>query len=218
MVETPKATSFFFVDDHSYGVDSDDSSIYHTRSGVTLKLKPVSQMLVTKRGQSILIPEPPMVTDDRGREEPNLASPSYAKALREYDEKVAYVTMGTLLLFGTEVIGDLPPDVPPLQDKSWSDRLENKVTWGEQAMEIPTDPDGRYIFWMGYIVLRDIEATEISTQIRVLGGMVPEQAVREAQDSFRSVSGGDTNNGVAPLNRAQRRDRSKSTRGRDTSS
>lgn len=209
------ATSVFFSDDHSYGVDRDDPSIYHTRSGVTLKLKPVSQILVTRRANEVPMPEAPIIVDDRGREEPNLSSPSYARALREYDENVSKVVMGTLLLLGTEIIGDLPPDVPAMEDTSWSERLGNEVTWGEQAMKIPTDHDSRYIFWMGYIVLRDVEITEIPTQIRILGGMVPEGAVKEAQDSFRSLSGGDTDNRVATPNRAQRRNNSKSTRGRD---
>jgi hypothetical protein len=204
MVETPKATSLNLSGDEIFGVDKDDSTIYHSRSGVTLKLRAVSAMLIARRAQDIPMPEPPVIVDDRGREEANLASPSYLKALREYDEKISFVNMGTMFLFGTSVLA-LPDDFPRMEDKSWSDPLENRVTWGESAMTIPTDHDGRYIFWMTYIVLNhDIEIVEVPAQIRILGGSVPMQAVKDAEDSFRNLSKRDTNTGVGATTGEQR--------------
>lgn len=187
-----------------YGVDSDDRSIYHCRSGVTLKLKAVSSMLIMKRGEQIPEPIPPTVTDDHGREEPYYGAPSYQQAIREYNEKISFMNMGTNFLLGTEVV-NLPPNFPGYLSKVWSDPLEDQVIWGDTAMKIPSDEGGRYIYWMSYIVLNhDIELMEVAAQIKILGGAVPESAVKEAQDSFRSLSGQRTNTRVAATNGEQR--------------
>lgn len=191
-------------DDKVYGIDDTDPSIYHCRSGVVLKLKAVSSLLIAKRAEQIPEPVPPTVTDDHGREEPYYGAPSYQQAVREYNEKISFMNMGTMFLLGTEVVS-LPDGFPDATSKLWSDPLEDQVIWGDTAMKIPTDPSGRYIYWISYIVLNhDIELMEVAAQIKILGGAVPEAAVKEAQDSFRGISGERANTRVATTNGEQR--------------
>lgn len=196
--------SINLTDNKTFGVDNVDPSIYHCRSGVTLKLKAVSSLLIAKRSEQIPEPIPPTVVDDHGREEPYYGAPSYQQAVREYNEKISFMNMGTMFLLGTEVI-DLPPNFPSAESPVWSDPLESTDIWGDTAMKIPSDKEGRYIYWISYIVLNhDIELMEVSAQIKILGGAVPESAVKEAQDSFRGISGERTNTGMATTNGEQR--------------
>lgn len=196
-----------------WGIDPQDDTIYRTQSGVVLKLKPVSSNLVLRRSSGVPVPEVPLrhwrvegETEDRS--EPNYSDPEYVKAVGEYNTRISYINMGSYMLLGTTVL-ELGSEIPPLESSVWSDMLSNKATWGDDAMDIPPydeeHKDARYIFWMVNIVLRDIELAEISRQIRVLGGMVEEEAVREAMSSFRGLQEGTTDRGVEP-NRQQRRD------------
>ena len=196
---------FYDVDELSYGIDPNDNTIYRTRSGVVLKLKPVSSMLINKRSDMVPVPVPPKITLDNGRTEDNYADRDYVKAVNEYDRKIADINVGTVLLMGTEVVSR-PDSVPDVNDRAWSDQLSNPDTWGEFATQVPESGDARYIFWMAYIVLRDIEAAEVGSQIRVLGGAVNEDMVKVAMSTFRGDAQRPTNPGVdTKPNRAQRR-------------
>jgi len=193
--------------ENGFGVDKDDPTQYHTQSGVVLRLKAVSSVLIRTRARALPIPRPPMyVNPQTEREEENWASPDYITALTEYDEAMAQLNMGTLYLLGTEVL-TIPPGVPAPEDTTWSDQLSDPEIWGKQAMSIPQGGGKRYIMWLMYIALRDEELAEVGTQIRILGGAVPEEAVREAMDSFRHGDRRNGDNGVGPTNRAQRRKR-----------
>jgi len=208
--------SIKIVDDKDFGVDASDPSIYRCRSGLVLRLKPVGSLLIRQRSLAIPTPEPPMVTTDSGREEPHYGAPSYIRALQDYDEEVAKVNMGTYFLLGTEVL-ERPDDIPDVDDESWSRRLEDPETWGDQAMSIPrVGSDARYIFWITNIALRDIEIAEIGAQIRVLSGALSEAVVKEAMASFRNIdnTGSNSTGRVEPtkLNRAQRRTNNRANR------
>lgn len=203
-------------EEHGYGLEEQDNTVYHCKSGLVLKLKPVSSVLIRARAKTVPYPKPPMYYNPTTeRDEENWGSPEFVDALTKWDVEQAELTMGTLFLYGTHVL-HLPEDIPDYQDHSWSDSLEDKEVWGEHAMTgIPPKGDARYIRWLEFIALRDEEAMEIGAQIRILGGAVPEEAVQEAMDSFRGNNRGTTDNRVVPVstNRKQRRSNKASNRG-----
>lgn len=191
--------------DDGFGVDKADDALYHCQSGVILRLKPVSSVLIRTRVRSIPVPLVPMYHNPTTeREEENWTAPEYIAALTKYDQDVAEVNIGTLFLLGTEVVS-VPPSVATWESTAWSTPLTDREIWGDLAMAVPDSGQKRYIFWMTYIALRDVEAAEVSTQIRILGGAIPEEAVKEAMDSFRAGDRRDATVGVDTPNRQQRR-------------
>ena len=159
-----------------------------TENGVHLKLHKVREIVITDAVNRIPLPTPPVVyIPEKEREEPNPNDPSY-KA--EFD-RIAYdrgilatnvlITMGTNVLF-------VPPNVEPIESTTWSEDIEQLT-----GLTIPNRGRGRYLAWLKYYVLTDVELLDLMQRVQRFSGAVPEAAVTEAIESFRDNSPRDSN-------------------------
>ena len=159
---------------------------FTSESGLKLKLKKVSRYIALEIGNKIPVPDvPTWVNEDKGREEENPNDPDYLKAVQKANyDRAMLVTTSTIAL-GTEIT-TLPTDMVGPDDDEWLEVLE--------ALDIQVEVKNkrlRYCAWLKYIGLPNgTEFDELTMKVLRYSGLVSEEDVQKAQDSFRSSSNG----------------------------
>ena len=144
------------------------STKYTTSTGVMVILKPISPSLVTEAQARIKDPLPPVVyIKDIDREEPNENDPAYLATLQENNIKRGQVAMDAMIMFGVELVDEIPND-------NWEQKLK---FMGFEFNE--TDKFEREFYYKKYIAISTKEIIKIGQ----LTG-VTEEAVNEAAGSF----------------------------------
>ena len=162
---------------------------YTTEQGVMLKYKKVPTDAVRKAWTAIQVPKPPMVyIEDHGRDEPNPADPGYLNELSQYNNKVNLVIHTIYFMQGVEIFS-IPDNIPGPESKDWYEGME-------EYWDIPQGKLALKAAWLMYYALNDTEKEEILGDLMVLTGLVPEEKVEEAVDSFRDSSVSETNHQV----------------------
>lgn len=169
----------------------DAPSTLTLKSGVVLNLKPVPPLLLRRAMTGIDPPKVPMVFDaDRGREIENPNDPDYLHALEAVATAQENAVLGVLILRGTAP-SSIPDGFPKPEDESWQEELAVLADFNPALGSIPlaTAPQ-RYLAWIQYVVLTDIEdLVLIGASVARLSG-VRELDVGTAMHSFRSLLAG----------------------------
>lgn len=161
-------------------------------SGVKVRLVSVPSMLLLQLTRQLQEPEVPMWHNpDKDRDEPNPMDPAYIKAVENYKADMGQLTTRAYLANGVKVLEPLPEDKYPEQDDSWIEGLEYI------GIDVPKNGLGRYVAWLQYHILGDADLTDILTGIAVAGGVVTEEQVQQAAESFRDNETQPTNNLVS---------------------
>lgn len=157
---------------------------YTTERGIVLKYFKVSADLVRKAYSAIPVPTPPMVyIESRNRQEPNPHDPGYLHALNSYTNETQLAIHTIYLMRGVE-IQTLPDDIPGPDSDEWFEGIEDVIGG------VPTGKIARKTAWLLYYALNDTEKDEVITDLMSFSGLITEEKVQEALDSFRG-------NGVA---------------------
>lgn len=146
-------------------------------TGVVLKVKSVSRMLLGDLMRKYERPKPPLVFNrDIGRSEENQNDPDYKARLTKYDTDVAMGVVDVMIMMGTE-IKSLPKGFIPI-DGNWDD--------GYDALGITVGSGKkRYLNWVKHIAAPDDnDVNEIMFAIGRLSG-VAEEDVNTAATLFR---------------------------------
>jgi hypothetical protein len=150
-------------------------------TGVILKVRSVSPFIIRESVRSIKRPPiPKQWIDDKGREEENPQHPAYLQALEDYNDAIGIAVTNCLVTMGTEIVSR-PEGFDGPDDTEWVDVLESA-----DVTDIPTEGRKRYLKWVRlWAVQTSDDLSLIMSKMRELSG-VPEEAVLEAAESFRS--------------------------------
>lgn len=185
-----------------------DPSVFVAGTGVRLRIKKVSQMIIADAKRRIPVPQiPKWFNPDKEREEENPNDPAYLTAVNNYNWDTAMLAMRVYMILGTEIIEPLPPNVLPPESTKWSDM----IFAADPDADIPADGPRRYFAWLKYHAFDDEDQTRILQAVVRMSGQVSEDDVRVAQDSFRGQSTRDT----APRMGAAAEDQSRDRNGND---
>lgn len=159
----------------------EDPFKFVTASGVVLKLKKVSRLLVADASKKIKMPKvPTWINEEKGREEENPNDPDYLQAVQDAKYQQAMLVYTVYLAFGTEVESQ-PITMSQYFETDWADEIKETLD-----IDIPDKPKSRYVTWLKYVALDDEEVNVIMTRIMRLSGTLKEEDVQEVMDSFRS--------------------------------
>ncbi len=154
-------------------------------SGVVLKAKAVSPMLLLRLATRFEEPQIPMIHDDsKGREMPNPLDPDYLAAKTAYDGKLTQVMVDGFVMYGTTV-ETVPEDIDEPGDDGWIDML--------RAIGEETDPKNKYWRYMTWVETQAIKSAEdmmmLVEEVGRLSG-VSEKEVTAAVENFRGSEEG----------------------------
>lgn len=169
-----------------------DGHIFVSESGVQIRIKQVSNFLMLQAQNNIQMPKVPTVwLEDKGREEENPNDPDYLLAVQEAQIKRSIMVTDLYLGFGATIVYPLPSGIDNVDDLEWAEDIA-AVT----GMEIPTNKRLRQALWLKAIVLQDKEVGELLNCIVSLSGLVKEESVAEAEDTFQPEEGRNTTESV----------------------
>lgn len=174
-----------------------DQDTYKTKTGVTLKLKRVSPLLMADASRALVEPRVPQVAnldkeEDGSVLEDNPADPDYIAAMNQYRQQLSDLSSAIYLTRGTVPERPLPDGVPDWEDSEWSADIEDIA-----QIRVPALGKRRYWAWLKYIVLEDLD--DFSDLLRAImrrGGITMEADVAQATTDFRSDEEGDTSEGL----------------------
>jgi hypothetical protein len=156
----------------------DSRGPYTTERGVILKYRKISTDVVRRAWTAIPIPKPPDVwIEDHGRYEPNPVDPGYNNEVSLYNNKVSECIQQIIMMRAVDVFS-IPDGVPGPESDEWFEGLE-------EYFSIPNGKLARKAMWLLDYILSDTEINEIVQDISKLSGMIAEDKVDEAANSFR---------------------------------
>lgn len=162
----------------SVGTDLDTCTL---ASGVVLKVKKVSPLLLRRAVQKVTKPVIPVFHDeDRGRDIENPNDPDYLAALAEYESSQGYASLDMMILMGTELIS-VPEGMDRPEDTDWVELLRV----GGIDPDISSD-HARYLSWMQLIAITDMADVQSIAMAVARKTAVREVDVQASLDSFRS--------------------------------
>ena len=159
-------------------------------SGVKVRLVSVPSMLVLALTRQIKEPTVPMWhNDQKDRDEPNPLDPAYVQAVNDYKTEIGQKTTQAYLANGVKVL-ELPDDKYPEDSDEWVEGLEFV------GIEVPKTGLGRRVAWLQYHVLGDMDLTDILSGIAIAGGVVTEEQVQAAAETFQHQTSGEADTTV----------------------
>lgn len=171
---------------------------YTTRSGSKLELRAVPSLLLVAVMKQIPAPQvPTFLNEAKGRTEENPSDPEYLRAVADHQEQMGMRTNDAMLANGVKVL-ELGPEVQTLESNDWAERLTFS------GLVVPESGVAREVAWLRWHVLDDTDSMEVLKHIASAGGLVAEDVVQDAVDSFRNNEDGDSNTEV-PIEIASRR-------------
>lgn len=154
-------------------------------SGVVVRLNAVSPMLVLAVSNSIPEPRVPMWrNEEKQRDEPNELDPDYVQAVQDRQIALTRLTTEAYIANGVTVLS-VPNNKLPLDSDDWIEGLEIV------GIQVRKAGKGRLVDWIQYHLLEDAnDLTELLTGVAVTGGLVSEEQVEAAAESFRPTTNG----------------------------
>lgn len=154
------------------------------QSGVVVKVHPVPSMVVLAIQEQNPEPGvPSWFNEPKGRTETNPSDPAYLRAVEAHKLHMIQKINDMYLAMGVEVI-ELA-DKQPLEADSWTEGLKYA------GLTVPETGMGRKVAWLKWHVIDDADIGNVIQAIAVAGGLVSEEQVGQAAESFRSDQGGD---------------------------
>jgi hypothetical protein len=179
-----------------------DPSIFVAGTGVKLKMKRVSQMIIADAKRRLPEPRiPKTYIEEKGRDEPNPQDPEYLEALAHYQYDTAMLAVRVYLIMGTEPVF-IPEGMVDYKSPVWSDAILS----ADEGADIPESGPRRYFAWLKYYALPDDQVMQCMNRIVRYSGGALEAQVRSAQESFRGDEARDADPGLPTANEAQRGD------------
>ena len=169
------------------------SNLFTASTGVVLRAKAVSPLLIIDAQKKLREPRPPKVHNpDKGYDEENPADPDYIAAVAEYRQTIGEVSNAIWLTMGVDVV-TVPNGMQDAESTEWSEMLEDVAD-----ITVPERGPRRRYCWLKYVVLTSMEDVQgLIGQISRMSGIVMEGDVQLAAGDFRSVSPRDTADGVS---------------------
>lgn len=205
ITKAPEAVRMLAVSDALDRMVADlpvQDGIFTASTGLQLKLKKVSRMIILDATRKLAIPQPPrQFIESKGREEENPADPAYQTAYNSYMYDIGMIGYATYFILGTVPVS-MPDDLEPSEGTTWSDNIQAV----HEDLNIPEKGPRRYFAWLKYYALNEQDQNALlQACIRYSGGTL-EADVKEAQASFRDIQAGDTAAGVPAQTAVERRD------------
>lgn len=164
--------------DTAKNLTQSNDNIHVLKSGVRVRIVPVSATLIDEVTSQVKEPEVPIWHNpDKDRDEPNYADPNYIRATEDANRRRGIAGMDAMVMFGVE----LPDGMP--EDRNWLRKLQimdsrGMVNLDPYDLEDPIDLEFLYKRY----ILAD---TDLLDKITKVSGMSPE-AIEAAEDSFPS--------------------------------
>lgn len=164
---------------NSVQVEPPSKDVYVSASGVSFKMKRVSAFAIKDALAKIKDPSVPrFFNEGKGRDEDNPNDPDYVAAVQEADYQRSMMGINVAMGLGTAVIDYGDYEERPETDE-WIEKLELI------GIEVPKSGVARYMAWVRYSgVLSESELADMTTQIAKLSGLVKEEDVAIAAESF----------------------------------
>jgi hypothetical protein len=181
------------ADAESVDDDEELSSVVKLNNGITVRVKPLPDLLVQRLYTQYDMPEPPMVeVESNGKtwEEKNYNDPAYQDEVTRYTMRIAAGITNLMLLRGFEVL-EKPDHIPDYEDDdTWELELELV------GVDIPSDTHRKRLMWREYRLLENSYNMDlVQTRSQKLSGVSEEDIVR-AQERFRGLTGQLSDRGV----------------------
>ena len=164
--------------------------LFTTSNGIVLRIRAVPSHVTREVLRQLKEPRVPTWHNAaKERDEENPLDPDYIEAVAEFKNKQVDLTNRAYLLHTHVNEPDgMPDDVEGPEGTEWSDFQE---LLGITVHSL-SDKRERYIDWLKFHILTDADFRDLMTAIYVAGGLVSEEDVKAAVDSFP-----DNKNGAA---------------------
>jgi hypothetical protein len=168
-------------------IPSESATLVHLSSGVILKTKPVSILLL----QNVLLrfpqPEIPVIFDDiRGESIKNPNHPHYVEQVKHNELEKTNAVIDVAAAFGTDV--EFAPDsMPKLEDDVWLDDL------AYFGIDVADSPRARYLAWLKFFaIVNTDDFNKIATSFSVVVEGSEEGVAKAIEENFPSDEERDT--------------------------
>lgn len=157
-------------------------------SGVVLRLKPVSPMMLRSAAKHLERPRPPVVNiPEKGRDEENPNDPDYIRAVAQWSIDVAEAGLSVALMLGTEV-ESVPEGMAGHEDDAWIEAIEGVDAIVGGTTTIHREGRGRYLDWLRlYAIGSETDFFRLS-RVLTSGVALSEEEVNAAAASFRGLA------------------------------
>lgn len=172
------------------------------QNGTKLGIKAVPALLVLGITEKFPVPKVPLWhNEDKQRDEENPNDPLYIEAIQKHNQLIQDKTIDCFLLNGV-VVQELGPDCEPADSDNWLETTEYLL-----EVSISRTGAGRRAAWLRHHLIDNAnELGDIVAQISIASGLVTEEAVAKAAETFRDNQTGDTDTTVPPASDSGRGD------------
>ena len=147
-------------------------------TGVKARFVPVASSLITDVVSAIKDPPIPVVfIEEKQREEENPNDPDYLRKMREATEKRNKVSLDTMILFGVDLVDDVPEDGRWVEKLRYMEKLGN-LNIEDYDLSIPIE---REFLYKRYIAVASDDIIEILKR-----SGISEADIAQAMKSFQS--------------------------------
>ena len=172
--------------------DDDDQNTLTLSTGVVLKLRTPSEMVVESSFRALKKdePKPPrMYIEAKGREEENPSDPDYLAALKQWKVNVGMRGLRALIPSGT-TLESVPEGLPGPDDEDYLDLMAS------MTIDPGVGRFTRYVQWVLHVACAGVDDIDSLTKTleRLVG--VTEEDVAKAQAMFQGDKGGATDTGT----------------------
>lgn len=187
------------------------------RSGIVLRFKAIPPVYLQTLNEQFILPPPPQVKIERGDDsyyEENPNDQAWARECAAIEGRQQRAVVNLMLGMGTEVVS-VPEGRFKVDDDGWvaEVRRADKFTGVETPLHLD-DPDMRYLSWLTFYALDNIDDMQLSGLIPQFLAGPTEGEIAQAVDAFRNPEGRSTDpdgaaadarpNGSQPNRRARR--------------
>lgn len=150
---------------------SDTGKVYVLQNGTRISILPVSATLLDEVTARIIDPEPPMFfNENKQRDEPNPADPTYLKELSANERKRLVASLDVMTMFGVELLDGMP------EDDSWMKKLKMTERLGHidlSSYDLDDELDVEFMY-KRYIIL----SADIINKIGSASGLTEEEVAK----------------------------------------
>lgn len=160
-------------------------------TGIELRLRPVPPRILRDAQTRVPKPQVPIVhIVDRGRDEPNPDDPQYQSDLDKWVTDTSDAAFKVGLILGT-VVERVPEGYYRPEDDQWIDLIEGAYEVDGLPSPVRRTPEkARYLDWLLYYALGNRE-DEFKLTWALYRAFTPtKEALHEAMESFRRLTGG----------------------------
>lgn len=154
--------------------------VFTCRNGVVLQIRSVPAMVLREVMNQIKEPRVPTFVNEEkgGRIEENPLDPEYLEAVEAYKNAQVDISNRLYLAYTKPSPGALPNDVEPPDSPVWEEDLKFV------GIDVHESGRERYVDWLKFYVLTDVDFRDLMTAMYVAGGLVTEEVVKAAIESF----------------------------------